>query len=267
MAADTKHEVVNRFQPTDGSMNIWRYIDLPKLITFLETRSLYFARADTLCDRYEGAWTLTNIAAREQEIKKLAAKAKVNQPLEVLRQQFISSTHLGRETTYINCWHSGEAESAAMWRLYGTSAGSVVLQSSYEKLVKTLPDDAYMGETHIGNVYIGMVQYKDYNSIGDWIPGGNIMHPFIHKRKEFEHEQEVRAFIWTMEGFSKKRREKGGYKPLGIKVDIDIEQLVETIRVQPTSPDWTRYAIERLLAKYGLSTKVMPSQIDLDPLY
>ena len=199
--------------------------------------------------------------------KKLAAIPNVKQPPEVLRQQFINSTHLGRETTYINCWHGGEAESAAMWRLYGTSAGSVVLQSKYEKLVKTLPDDVYMDETCIGSVYVGMVQYKDYNSIGDWIPGGNIMHPFIHKRKEFEHEKEVRAFIWTMEGFSKERREKGGYKPLGIKVDINIEQLVDTIRVQPTTPDWARNAIERLLAKYGLSTKVMPSQIDLDPLY
>ena len=70
MAADTEHEVVERFQPSDGSMKIWRYIDLPKLIAFLETRSLHFARVDTLGDRYEGAWTLTNVAAREQEISR-----------------------------------------------------------------------------------------------------------------------------------------------------------------------------------------------------
>lgn len=267
MAADTQHEVVERFQPSDGSMKIWRYTDLPKLLAFLETRSLYFARADTLGDRYEGAWTRTNIAAREYLIRKIATEAKAKQPAETVRQQFINATHWARETTYINCWHGGAAESAAMWRLYGTAAGSVVLQSRYEKLVQVIPDDVHMDETRVGSVYIGMVQYMDYNSLGDWIPGGNIMHPFMHKRKEFEHEREVRAFIWTPEGFSKERREQGGYRPPGITVNVDIDELVDTIRVQPTTPGWARQAIEQLLAKYGLSTKVMPSQIDLDPLY
>lgn len=267
MAANTKHEVVERFQPSDGSMKIWRYTDLPKLIAFLETRSLYFARADTLGDRYEGAWTRTNIAAREHLIRQITADTKAKQPLESVRRQFISTTHLARETTYINCWHGGAAESAAMWRLYGTATGSVVLQSRYEKLAQVIPDDVYISDTRLGNVYIGMVQYKDYNSVGDWIPGGNIMHPFMYKRKEFEHEQEVRAFIWTMEGLNRERREQGGYKPLGITVDVDVDELVDTIRVQPTTPAWAREAIERLLAKYGLNTKVMPSQIDLDPLY
>ena len=56
---------------------------------------------------------------------------------------------------------------------------------------------------------MGMVQYKDYNSFEDWIPGGNMMYPFIHKRKEFEYEKEVRALIVTMEGLSKQRKEKG----------------------------------------------------------
>ena len=93
------------------------------------------------------------------------------------------------------------------------------------------------------------------------------MYPFIHKRKEFEHEKEVRAFIWTTEGFSKERRKKGDYKPQGIEVGIDIENLVETIRVQPTTPTWARQAIEKLLEKYGWSAKVMPSQIDIVPLY
>ena len=85
----------------------------------------------------------------------------MTQPLEEI---FKSDTYFGRETTYINCWHGGEVESAAMWKLYGTAAGSVVIQSSYEKLVNAIPNDVYMGDVRVGCVYIGMVQYKDYNS-------------------------------------------------------------------------------------------------------
>lgn len=267
MTADTKHVVVKQFQPPDRSMKIWRYVDLTKLLAFLETGSLYFARADTLGDQYEGAWTLSNMAAREELIGRILDDAKATSSPEALRQQFMNSTHYARETTYINCWHGGEAESAAMWKLYGTATGSVVLQSRYERLVQVIPDDVYMDDARVGSVYVGMVQYKDYNRVGDWIPGGNVMYPFIHKRKEFEHEQEVRAFIWTPEGFNKERRERGNYKPRGITVRIDVEWLVETVRVQPTTPEWARQAIEKLLVKYGLRTKVIPSQIDLDPLY
>src|SRR5687768_16553080 len=44
-------------QPTDGSAKVWRYLDLEKLIALLDARRLFFARADTLGDEYEGSVT------------------------------------------------------------------------------------------------------------------------------------------------------------------------------------------------------------------
>ena len=274
MTANTEHEVVKLCQPSDGSIKIWRYMDLPKLVAFLETKSLHFARADTLGDPFEGSWTRLNRAAREQQIQEMIADAEMNIPdaemkytPEKLQQEFESWTHFVRQTTYVNCWHGGETESAAMWKLYGTATGSIVIQSTYKKLVDALPDDVYMGDVCVGSVYMGMVQYKDYIS-EDWIPGGSVMYPFIHKRREFEHEKEVRAFLWApVEGFGKQSREKGGDKPRGVKVDIDIKKVVETIRVQPTTPAWARQAIEKLLRRYGWGIKVIPSKIDIEPIY
>ena len=264
MPANTNHEVVERFQPRDGNMKVWRYMDLPKLVAFLETGSLHFARADTLGDPYEGSWTHLNMAAREHQIREMLADrekhhpdAKVKYTPEKLRQELKRETHLGRQTTYINCWHGGETESAAMWKLYGTVAGSIAIQSTYQKLVDALPNDVYMG----------MVQYKDYGSSEDWIPGGNIMYPLIHKRREFEYESEVRAFIWTINVLSEHRLKKRDDKPPGINVDIDIDKVVETIRVQPTTPGWARQAIEKLLKRYGWAIKAIPSQIDIEPIY
>ena len=274
MTADTEHPVVATVQPPDRNIKIWRYMDLTKLVAFLETGSLYFARANTLGDPYEGSWTILNKIVQQQQFQQMIADQERKNPdvkgkntPEKLQQTFKHATHLGREIVYINCWYSGETESAAMWNLYGTTAGSIVIQSTYKKLMDAIPNDVYRDDVCVGKVYMGMVQYKDYKSFEDWIPSGNMMHPFLHKRKEFEYEKEVRALIMNIGGLSKERKEKGDYKPRGITVDIDIDKVVETIRAQPTTPDWARRAIEKLLERYGWGMKVRQSEIDSEPIY
>ena len=255
MTANMDHEVVKSFQPPDRNMKIWRYMDLTKLIDLLETGSLYFARADTLDDPYEGSLTRCNVKIREQQIQALAATHTIN--VKQWRESLKLMTSWGRKTVYINCWHGGETESAAMWKLYGTAAGSMVIQSTYKKLVAAFSDD----------VFVGMVQYKNYNSLEDWFPPDNGLSPFLHKRREFEHEKEVRAFIWSAAGNSQHRLKNGDDQPQGLREDIDIDKVVETIRVQPTTPVWAREAIEKLLDRYNLGMTFMPSEIDIEPMY
>ncbi|MCY3820882.1 MAG: hypothetical protein OXH52_16230 [Gammaproteobacteria bacterium] len=263
MAANIQHEVVAGYQPNDQDLRIWRYVDLPRLIDFLETRSLHFARVDTLGDPYEGTVTRLNVVAREAQLAVMARDAppQAGVSAESLRQSFASATTMLRGTGYVSCWHAGETESAAMWQLYGTTTGTVVLQSTYDRLRRILPDDTRVGGVPT-TVYLGMVQYKDYSSVRDWIPGGNVMYPLMHKRLEFQHEREVRAFIWNTNIL-----DRPGDGPRGLRVGIEIDDLVETIRVQPTTPTWIRQAIERLLARYNLRFEVRPSQIDTPPMF
>ena len=172
MTADTKHPSVERFQPPDENMKIWRYLDLLKLIDLLETRSLHFARSDTLGDSHEGTWPEPNIVDREQNLPKVTAMYKGKVELERYRQAIENMTRFTRQTVYISCWYGGESESVAMWKLYGATMGSVVIQSTYKKLLKALPN----------STYLGMVQYKDYSNLGEKIPADNAMYPFIYKR-------------------------------------------------------------------------------------
>ena len=125
MTADTKHPSVERFQPPDGNLKIWRYLDLPKLIDFLETRSIHFARADTLGDPYEGTWPELNIVVREQHLPKIVAAHKGKIELERYRRGIEDMTRFTRQTMYINSWGGGETENVAMWELYGTRTGSM----------------------------------------------------------------------------------------------------------------------------------------------
>ena len=262
MPADVQHEVVEACQPPNSNMMIWRYLDLPKLIDFLQTQSLHFARSDTLGDPFEGSFTKGNIAAREQLLQARGDNQEGKPTPEEIRQNHRNVAHIGRQTTYINCWHGGETESAAMWRMYGTTAGSIVIQSTYERLVSALPDKCH----------IGLVQYMDYSNPENQIPRGNIMNPFMYKRKEFEYEKEVRAFIWNTEDLDRVFAQnteglEADNLPQGIKEDIDIDKVVETIRVQPTTPKWIRTTIEGLLDQYDCGAKIMESQIDIEPMY
>ena len=55
-------------------MKVWRYIDLPELIDFLETASLEFSRAATVGDPYEGSWTRLDVVDREEQFQSIAAE-------------------------------------------------------------------------------------------------------------------------------------------------------------------------------------------------
>ena len=247
MPANTEHEAIKPFQPHDTNVKVWRYMDLPKLIDLLETKCLHFSRADTLGDVFEGSWTQGDAAYRDQIYQSIAAEEGENWPHMSGRQYLGGLTQHLRRMTYMSCWHAGETESAAMWSLYGPTAGSVAIQSTYEKLATALPNESY----------IGMVRYISYGP-GNWINQSFVMSPFMHKRKEFEHEKEVRAML------VKSTKEAGD--ELGFKEDIDIEKTVETIRVHPKAPAWIRQSIEGLLGRYGWGVKVAPSEIDVEPL-
>ena len=87
----------------------------------------------------------------------------------------------------------------------------------------------------------------------------NMMSAFIHKRTAYEYEKEVRAFLMSRAGPGRSIR--------NVYVNVNFEQLVETIRVRPGTPDWERRTIEALIGNYGLGMKVTPSEIDIEPMF
>lgn len=96
--------------------------------------------------------------------------------------------------TFINCWSLGEYESAALWRMYVPPEGGVAIRSTFRRLIKCLLPSEEDKDPGMGNtVFMGRVHYIDYER--DLIPEGNSFWPFVHKRRSFEFEQEVRACI------------------------------------------------------------------------
>lgn len=242
-------------KPTDENAKIWRYLDFTKFVSLLDRQALFFARADMLSDPFEGSYSKANVVLRPNVYKGLAKEslAKMLDGLSTFSKEI-------RRFTLINCWHISEYESAAMWRLYLKTDEGVAIRSTFRRLADSFRDCV----EH--TVHIGKVKYIDYET--DWLPEGNTFYPFLHKRRSFEHERELRAVIqklpvaegrgvdWTKELFD-----------AGVYVPIDLGVLIESVSVSPTALTWFHELVESTTMKYGLKKEVVQSQLGQDPVY
>jgi len=238
-------------KPENDEATIWRYLDFTKFVSLLDKSALFFSRADRLDDPFEGSLPKANIRLRPL-VYKDEIPADAFQRITNLRKHLV-------KCTAVNCWHLNEYESAPMWKLYLKSNEGIAVKSTFNRLRSCFKDEKR-------GIYIGKVQYIDYEK--DWLPEGNLFYPFVHKRKSFEHEQELRAVIQEYcykEGgdidWSKSPFEDGIY----IQVDLNI--LMDKIYLAPTSPKWLFELIKSVSKRYELDKEVHQSTLDDVPAY
>lgn len=230
--------------PTDQEIKVWRYYDLSKFADLVLTKSLYFARADKFKDVFEGSLSKPSIHERKKQLISISS----NKKWEESNTEFWNNIGLDFKKKYaISCWHMNNYESAAMWRIFLKTDEGIAIQSTYQKLENCL-------DKVPKPVYVGVVNYIDYdNDLMDW---GNKMVPFLHKRKSFSHEQEIRAIL---------RSTDYDLKDGGFKLVIDINLLIEKIFVSPNSPEWFTLLIKELVKDYSFN--VVNSKLDDKPIY
>jgi hypothetical protein len=101
-----------------------RYMDLPKLLDLLHTRSLYFRRAVGFADRLEGALFPT--------LREVLDEAHKREELPHDADTFYRRARVGN---YVSCWTIGARDNMALWQLYGGVRTSVVVTTTVERLV------------------------------------------------------------------------------------------------------------------------------------
>ncbi len=251
MPAEKGHP--NFKEPSDPNIKVWRYMDFTKYVSLLDTRSLYFARADKFDDPFEGSYSHANINLRPSIYSHYWAEMD-----PAARERALASmsraAEWSRQWTFINCWHMNEYESAAMWALYARSSEAIAIQSTYNRLHTCLPSGIFVGE----------VQYIDYTK--DWLPEGNTFAPFVHKRKSFEHERELRAVIQDLPIEDVILVGKQNPEP-GRSVHVDLDTLLEAVYIAPSAPSWFRSLVASITRKYGLDTPIVHSSLDAKPVY
>jgi len=258
--------------PERADVKIWRYMDLSKFLSLLDRAALYFVRVDHLSsfDAFEGYYTAANIQFDEISFKDLPDEWKNESGVEdekiweILKNEKRKIRHFvkaNRAVTFVNSWHVQNHESAAMWRLYLKSDDGLAIQSTVSRLIEAMVKyDEY-------EVFIGMVKYIDFAK--ETIPTGNILFPFMHKRKSFEHESELRALIWTPQ-YGKNKIPPGENKhsaDSGIYIPVDLDVLVERIYVAPTAPQWIHDLIRSQVKRFGFDKPVLKSDLAAIPMY
>lgn len=118
------------FEPK-ANYKIWRYLDLARFLDLLTSSQIYFSRIDKFEDPYEGF-----VPANDDYLKGIAHLFN-----------YINKFY------YANCWHINENESAAMWKLYLDSRNGIAIQSTVNRLKKSLH---YTAE----KIYISEIQIK-----------------------------------------------------------------------------------------------------------
>lgn len=265
--------------PEDLDVKIWRYMDLSKFLALLQDGRLYFSRLDQLGDPFEGSISKPSVETLADNAFGHGNGLRYLNPdfypdfvrpywpihlqfsewTPEYQQEFISG--LGRirsgehSVTYVSCWHMNVGESAAMWRLYSQSSDAVCIRATYRNLYNMLPDCIFMGK----------VSYVDYDT--QYIPLDNILAPMMMKRRSFEHEREIRALYYRNFETHLGDKAVGVLEDNGAKFSVDLNSLIESVYISPTSPGWFKAVVEKAKEKYGLKALVHQSEISQSPIY
>ena len=247
--------------PPEDSVKIWRFMDLPKFLSIIQTKTLYFARADQFEDPFEGArgqtgdenvYTNALVEALKNEFESVGTKELIsNETLIKYAKDLISAWRLigfdkcHMYNTFISCWHRNEVESDAMWRLYTKDLSQgIAIQTTCGRL-----RDSFVVAHCPGPVIIAPVEYIDYS-----LPLGLCDNPCWFKKESFKHENEIRAVVQF--DYKKEEESQNGWN-----IPSDPSVLIERLYISPTAQSWFVKLVKDVVGKYGYKFNVVQSKL------
>ncbi len=222
--------------PDDSDTIVWKYLDLSKFLDLLLSQKLFMSRSDKFEDQFEGTFSEPTF----EEIKKLSKD----------NPEFLEYYKSHREKVVVSSWHINEYESFAMWQIFTQNSEGLAIQSTIGRLQNALkPEKNY-------KQFIGEVNYIDYKK--EYIPFDDLFFPFLFKRKSFQYEREVRIISDTSSNNIKIND--------GLKIDVDISQLIEKIYIHPKSENWYKNLVIELVSKLDFNIEIEKSDLESDIL-
>jgi hypothetical protein len=252
--------------PSYPYATIWRYLDFTKFVALLDTQELFFAPVSAFEDQFEGSYSSLNIDGRKDF---WARHFEDSNP----EQLAASHAELARELpqwVFANCWSLSENESAAFWGLYVPESRGVAIRSDLQRLTDCF-EPSESSEQTLDPLYIGKVDYLDYSK--DLIPENDLLYPFVHKRRSFEFESELRAVITHFpagedpDGGVTAEELREAAPPEGLTVAVDVNQLIEAVHVSPTAPPWFFELVSSVVERYECFAEVTQSSLADEPLF
>jgi hypothetical protein len=236
-------------QPPDPSVLAWRYMDLPKLLALIIKRELYLRRIDLLPDKFEGLFP-----TQMSKVLEAAYSASLDpKHAKGIVDQMVGDAKSMRKRLWVSCWHLGNIESEAMWRIYCGAGGGAAIVLPYEKLRASI-------DTAHNHAWLGTVRYINYDT--ELLDPRNVFIRALHKRKQFEYEEEARIVkLWVDPAATAPAQE-----PSAISIPWDIG-VIDRIVVSPYAADWYVETLRSVVVRLApeLAAKVSQSPMVIEP--
>lgn len=213
---------------------VWKYLDLSKFLDMLLCKQLFMSRSDKFEDQYEGTFSEPTF----EELKKISEN----------NSEFLDNYKSHRKNVVISSWHINEYESYAMWQIFTKNNEGLAIQSTIQRMQEAMgPENRY-------DQHIGEVEYIDYKK--EYIPFDNNFFPFLFKRKSFQYEREVRMIADLTQ--------HNLFINEGVKVNVDINKLIEKIYIHPKSENWYKNLVIQLMQQLGFDFTIEKSDLESD---
>ncbi|GEO08452.1 hypothetical protein [Segetibacter aerophilus] len=245
---------------------LWRYMDLHRLIYFLNSENIFFSPLNSFFDPLEG---ITEkhlhdkefLDALDQEKEKdegLSKKSKeqLTEEKQEVKERFKSNLEEIQKTYFASCWYVGVRESLAMWDTY-SNKDSVALKFNPDGLCNTIIESCRNLENQDFDLLVhGKVEYF---KISPFDPNDSGLKNAGHRFKGFlkdlsyKHEEEFRFL--AMQNNNNKTY---SFFELSLKSLHDLDFSIVT---HPYMEPWKHQNIYNILKTKGWECKLVKSEI------
>ncbi len=248
--------------PEDTDL-LWRYMSFEKFVSLLNTKSLFFTRADKFDDPFEG---FTHPLVKRDYESSIDTNALVEFQKNLPKYALCS------------CWHHAEEESIAMWEKYHMQNSGIAIKTTFSKFKDCLKEDY--------RVFLGKIEYIDHYAypVPQNISEMSMFYTwYFHKRKTFEYEREFRAIFFNFPRFfTNYIDDEGNFinrkTPLkeiefedicniGMSLEIDINRLICEVIISPYNrkEEWILDTVRSVINQYGFDIDVNVSRLLDEP--
>ncbi|NOQ75347.1 MAG: DUF2971 domain-containing protein [Crocinitomix sp.] len=245
------------FYEPEESIKFARYVNITKFLSLLKDQQLFFCRLDKLEDKFEG--TMPKISRKElinsyrylRDVRKFFSVPMTDKIIEEKVEEEFEFREKIKSIRCINCWNEFKGESYALWKIYSDLNQGIMIKSSFNRVISAFKESKE-------KIYCSKVKYIDYNI--DSIDIGNIMTPLIHKHKAYAYEEEIRL-IHEVSNVRWKHDWENEKHEKGVKINVNLQELISEIVISPFSPDWFIELIEDILNKYSIKCNLVSSEL------
>ena len=257
---------------TSPCQHVWRYLPLERLLTAIETHQLSL----TLLGKYskDDPYETSVPKLVEQDDCQIIYQSQVmcgfadDEDIEATHYEELGESDLVRHrrliarrrallrSAHASCWRSGD-ESEAMWRLYCPEKDKVTtgvaIRSTFQKLQDSIKDVSTV---------VSAIAYIDYKT-DRFVRHREPYDPALHKRKAFEHEQEVRVLRFSPVDFERAGTDESHSAPERVTIAWNADAVIEKVVPNPRAAAGYLEAVTRAIESVSPSIAKLVQASDL----